>query len=412
MKTLIHNISVILHVEDKGRLVKRGKDMADFPVTRDAWLVLENERIHSWGSGNLPEKESFNKVMDAEGGMVLPAWVDSHTHLVYAGTREDEFAMRLRGMSYEEIANNGGGIINSALKLRDTSEDELYKAAAARLDELIRMGTGAIEIKSGYGLTTESEMKMLRVARRLGEDFPVPVKTSFLGAHAIPPEYKGNKEAYLELVLDEMLPAIMNEGLADYVDMFCEEGYFTVDDLGRLLEKAKQYGVRSKLHLNQFNILDSIPLAVKHDALSVDHLELLGDKDREALSHSNTIATLLPGCSLFLSIPFAPARDLIEAGAAVAIATDYNPGSAPSGNMNLMVSLACIRMKMTPEEAITAATLNAAAALELSDQLGSIEKGKLANLLITKPLQSASFIPYNFGHSQIRSVMIKGKIYE
>ena len=345
-------------------------------------------------------------------GMVLPTWTDSHTHLVYAGTREDEFAMRLKGMSYEEIASRGGGIINSALKLRNTSEDELYYSAAKRLDEVIRMGTGAIEIKSGYGLSTESEMKMLRVARRLAENFPIPVKTTFLGAHAVPPEYKGDREAYLDVIINEMLPEITRQGLADYVDMFCEEGYFTTRDLERLLLKASETGIKSKLHLNQFNILDSIPIATKHDALSVDHLELLSDQDLQALSSSDTIATLLPGCSLFLGIPFAPARKLIDGGAIVSIATDYNPGSAPSGNMNLMVSLASIKMKMTPEEAITAATLNASAALELSKETGSIEKGKRANLIITKPMDSPSFLPYNFGHTHIARVLINGEQYD
>lgn len=385
--------------------------MSEFPVTEDAWLLISDGRIADFGSGK-PAFEEVDHTIDAKGGMVLPTWTDSHTHLVYAGTREDEFAMRLKGVTYEEIAARGGGIINSALKLRKTSEDELYEAAAARLDELIRMGTGAVEIKSGYGLSTESEIKMLRVARRLGQNFPIPVKTTFLGAHAIPPEFKGDRQAYLRLILDEMLPEIQKQGLADYVDMFCEEGYFTTDDLKALLIKAQETGIKSKLHLNQFNILDSIPIATQYDALSVDHLELLSDADLDALKESDTIATLLPGCSLFLDIPFAPARLLIDGGATVAIATDYNPGSAPSGNMNLMVSLACIRMRMTPEEAITAATLNGAAALELSDTLGSIEKGKLANLIITNPLSSPSFLPYNFGHTHIAHVLINGEIYE
>ena len=385
--------------------------MSEFPITENAWLLIEDELIMDFGQGN-PMINGVDHTIDAQGGMVLPTWTDSHTHLIYAGTREDEFAMRLKGMSYEEIAASGGGIINSALKLRETSEEELYASAAARLEELISMGTGGIEIKSGYGLTTESEIKMLKVARKLADNFPIPIKTTFLGAHAVPPEFKEDREGYLDLIIEEMLPEIYNQGLADYVDMFCEEGYFTTKDLSRLLQAADDLGIKSKLHLNQFNILDSISIATNHDALSVDHLELLGEGDLKALRQSDTIATLLPGCSLFLGIPFAPARILIDGGATVAIASDYNPGSAPSGNMNLMVSLASIRMKMTPEEAITAATLNAAAALELSHRLGSVEKGKLANLIITEPLNSPSFLPYNFGHSHIAQVLINGKRYE
>ena len=384
--------------------------MADFPVTENAWLLTEEGRIADFGTEEAPNSE-IDTIIDAKGGMVLPTYADSHTHLVYAGTREDEFALRLAGVSYEEIAKRGGGIINSALKLRDTSEEALFESAAARLHELIGLGTGAIEIKSGYGLSLESEMKMLRVARRLDAHFPIPIKTTFLGAHAIPPEYKDDQAAYMKQVTDVMLPEIVAEGLADYVDIFCEKGYFTVQEMEELLKKAANLNIKSKLHLNQFNILDSIPIAVKYDALSVDHLELVGPKDLEALGTSNTIATLLPGCSLFLDIPFAPARQLIEHNAIVALATDYNPGSAPSGNMNLMVSLASIRMKMTPEEALCAATLNGAAAIELSNELGSVEVGKRANLIITKPLSSHSFLPYNFGHSHIEQVLINGEVY-
>ena len=384
--------------------------MADFPVTENAWLLTEEGRIADFGTEEAPNSE-IDSIIDAKGGMLLPTYADSHTHLVYAGTREDEFALRLAGVSYEEIAKRGGGIINSALKLRDTSEEALFESAAARLHELIGLGTGAIEIKSGYGLSLESEMKMLRVARRLDAHFPIPIKTTFLGAHAIPPEYKDDQAAYMKQVTDVMLPEIVAEGLADYVDIFCEKGYFTVQEMEELLKKAANLNIKSKLHLNQFNILDSITIAVKYDALSVDHLELVGPKDLEALGTSNTIATLLPGCSLFLDIPFAPARQLIEHNAIVALATDYNPGSAPSGNMNLMVSLASIRMKMTPEEALCAATLNGAAAIELSNEVGSVEVGKRANLIITKPLSSHSFLPYNFGHSHIEKVLINGEMY-
>ena len=409
MKILIRNISKILHVEDQQRPWKRGLEMKEMPVTENAWLLIEDGMISDFGNSDEPGADKF---IDAAGGMVLPTWVDSHTHLVYAGTREDEFAMRLQGMSYEEIAAKGGGIINSAIKLRDTSEDQLYQSAAQRLRDLIKMGTGAVEVKSGYGLSTESELKMLRVIRRLNDNFPIPVKATFLGAHALPPEYQGRRKAYLDLVVTEMLPKVVSEGLADYVDMFCEEGYFTVDELERLLVKAKDLGIRPKLHLNQFNILDSISIAIKHDALSVDHLELLSESDLDSLAASDTVATTLPGCSLFLDIPFAPARRMIDNKVIVALATDYNPGSAPSGNMNLMLSLACIRMRLTPEEAITAATLNGAAALELSHELGSIERGKRANLIITRPMDSPSYLPYNFGHNHIKHVLINGEIYD
>ncbi len=438
MKLLITHISKILHIDNQNRKHKRGHELGDFPVTENAWLLIEDGRINSWGSmaGDLPAQ--FDEQLDADGGMVLPTWVDSHTHLVYAGTREDEFAKRLHGMTYEQIAAEGGGILNSARKLKDASEDELYESAAARLDELIKLGTGAIEIKSGYGLTTESEMKMLRVARKLGENFPIPVKTTFLGAHAFPAEFKDNHSGYVKQIINEMLPKIAEEKLADYVDVFCEKGYFTVGEMEEILEATTKFGYKSKLHVNQFNSLGAIEKAIQHDALSVDHLEVieapqmereayleppleppLFDTNRnerfdeaEMLGKSETICTLLPGCSLFLEIPYAPARRLIENDAIVALATDYNPGSSPSGNMNMVVSLASIKMKMTPEEAISAATLNGAAAIELSQELGSIEKGKLANLIITKPLSSPSFLPYNFAHNHIKHVLINGKKYE
>lgn len=438
MTSLIVNISKILHIENQGRKHKRGHHLGEFPTTENAWLLLRDGRIDSWGTmaENIPL--DFDEQIDAAGGMVLPTWVDSHTHLVYAGTREDEFAKRLHGMSYEQIAAEGGGILNSARKLRETSEEDLYEAAAARLDELIKLGTGAIEIKSGYGLTPESEMKMLRVARKLGENFPVPVKTTFLGAHAFPEKYKNDHPGYVKQIITEMLPRIAEEHLADYVDVFCEKGYFTVGEMEEILEAADKYSFKSKLHVNQFNSLGAIAKAIEHDALSVDHLEVmeapqmereayleppleppLWDTNRnerfdeaEMLGKSNTICTLLPGCSLFLEIPYAPARRLIANDAIVALATDYNPGSAPSGNMNLAVSLASIKMKMTAEEAISAATLNGAAAIELSEELGSIEKGKRANLIITNPLSSPSFLPYNFGHNHIKHVLINGKIYE
>jgi len=410
MKTFIINISKLLHIEDQQRPYKRGKDLAHFPVTDNAWLLIENERIAGYGTMGKLDVEA-GETIDAAGGMVLPTWTDSHTHLVYAGTREDEFAARLHGASYEEIAAKGGGILNSAKKLQNTSEDELYEAAAMRLDEVIKMGTGAIEIKSGYGLTPESEIKMLKVARRLQQDFPIPVKTTFLGAHAFPPNFKDNPEAYVEQIINEMLPQIAAENLADYIDVFCEKGYFSVAQMEKILEAGARNKLKPKVHVNQFNILGAIEKAIENDSLSVDHLEVMSEQDIALLGKSETIATLLPGCSLFLEIPYAPARELIKQNAIIALATDYNPGSAPSGNMNLIVSLACIKMKMTPEEAISAATLNGSAALELSQETGSIEIGKRANLILTKPLHSPSFIPYNFGHQHIEKVLINGKVY-
>ncbi|MAN03731.1 MAG: imidazolonepropionase [Owenweeksia sp.] len=409
MSTLITNISALLHIDLQGRKWKRGRELGEFPISRNAWLLLEDDIIKDFGNMEEGLPENFDEKMDAGGGMILPTWVDSHTHLVYAGTREDEFSQRLHGLSYAEIAARGGGILNSVKKLRQASEDELYDVAAARLEEVMQLGTGAIEIKSGYGLNTESEIKMLKVARRLGENYPLPVKTTFLGAHAFPEKFKDDHQGYVRLISEEMLPEIAAQNLADYVDVFCEEGYFSVDEMLQILEVAQKLNIKSKLHLNQFNSLDSIEKATQHDALSVDHLEVMSEKDKQLLGKSDTVATLLPGCSLFLEIPFAPARDLIQQNAIVALATDYNPGSAPSGNMNLMVSLACIKMKMTPEEAISAATLNGAAALELSDRIGSIEKGKKANFILTPPLSSPSFIPYNFGHNHVQKVFINGK---
>ncbi|MDZ7846685.1 MAG: imidazolonepropionase [Owenweeksia sp.] len=411
MKTVIVNISKILHIEDQGRSSKRGRDLSHFPITENAWLSIKDGKIDAWGAMDEMPREQHDEEIDAMGGMVLPTYTDSHTHLVYAGTREDEFGKRLHGATYEEIAAGGGGILNSARKLRKTSEDALYDQAAQRLDEVIKMGTGAIEIKSGYGLTTESEMKMLRVARKLGENFPLPVKTTFLGAHAIPQKFKDDRQGYLQQITEEMLPEISAQNLADYVDVFCEKGYFTVDEMIQILEAAQKYRLRSKLHLNQFNSLDSIEKAVLYDALSVDHLEVMSDKDVALLGGSKTIGTLLPGCSLFLEIPFAPARDLIEKLDRSA-GHRLQPRLCTSGNMNLMISLACIKMKMTPEEALSAATLNGSAALELGHEMGSIEKGKRANLMITKPLSSPTFIPYNFGHQPIKQVLLNGKTYD
>ena len=348
------------------------------------------------------------EVIDADGGMVFPSWVDSHSHLVFAGTREGEFVDRINGMSYEEIANRGGGILNSAKKLSQTNEDKLYEQAAIRLKELIKMGTGAIEIKSGYGLSTESELKMLRVIKRLKNTFPITIKSTFLGAHALPVQFKNNKKDYLKLIEEEMLPKIAKEGLADYIDVFCEKGYFSVEDMERIINTGKHYGLIPKVHVNQFNIIGGVPSAVKLGALSVDHLEVVNQEDIDALKNSTTMPTLLPSCSFFLNIPYAPARKMMSEGLPVCLASDYNPGSTPSGNMNFVLSLACIQMKMNPEEAINAATINGAYAMGISQSEGSIAKGKKGNVFITKQIPSYAFLPYNFGHNTIKKVFING----
>jgi len=405
-QTCIHHLSQILHIEDQGRLKLRGTEMQHFPLSEHAWLLVEGSRIKDFGTGTPPQAD---EQVDAKGGMLLPCWADSHSHLVYAGSREDEFTLKLRGYSYQQIARQGGGIINSALKLRQTEEETLYQQAAARLNELITLGTGVLEIKSGYGLDTESELKMLRVARRLDQDFPVAIRTSFLGAHAIPPEFKNERDAYLQRIKAEMLPAIAAEKLADYLDVFCEEGYFTLQETLDLMEAGAQYGLPAKLHLNQFTSLGGVPAAVARKARSVDHLEVMEPADIEALAHSDTIATALPGCSHYLGIPYTPARELIDREAVVAVATDFNPGSAPSGNMNLMLALACTKMRLTPEEAYTACTLNGAAAVDLSADYGCIERGKVASFLITKPGRRPASLPYHWGHPHLAQVWLQGQ---
>ncbi|MFT5078781.1 MAG: imidazolonepropionase [Saprospiraceae bacterium] len=410
MKLLLLNIKELLQVRENPPSKVAGKDMATLPTLKNAWLLVQEGKIKNYGSMDaLPAIEGF-KTIDCKGKIVLPAWCDSHTHLVYAGNREQEFVDRIKGHSYQEIAANGGGILNSAKKLQETTEEALYNQSAKRLEEVMRLGTGAIEIKSGYGLTTAAEMKMLRVAKKLATNYPIAVKTTFLGAHAVPAEYKDNKEGYMDLVCGEMLEKISEANLADFVDIFCEDGYFTVADTERLLEAAKKHGLLPKIHVNQFNAIGGVAAGVKYNALSVDHLEVLTAADIDALTGSETMPVALPSCSYFLSIPYTPGRDLIEAGLPLALATDYNPGSTPSGNMNFVVATACIKMKLTPEEAINAATINGAYAMGLSETHGTITKGKVANLIITKPIPSYGFLPYAFGSNCIESVIIKGKL--
>ncbi len=382
--------------------------MKTLPTLKDAWIYIEHGIIKDYGTmANMPPHTGF-KTIDCSGKTVLPAWCDSHSHIVYAGNREQEFVDRIRGLSYQEIAERGGGIVNSAKKLQQTSEEDLFEQSALRVEEVMKLGTGALEIKSGYGLTTQAELKMLRVAKRLQKEYPLTIKTTFLGAHAIPPEFKGNKDGYMDLLCNEMLPQVHKEALADYVDIFCEEGYFSVSDMERLLEAASKFNLIPKVHVNQFNSLGGIASAVKHNALSVDHLEVMTDADIDALQNMETIPVALPSCSFFLGIPYAPGRKMIDAGLPLAVATDYNPGSTPSGNMNFVVSAACIKMKLTPEEAINAATQNGAYAMGLGHSHGSITRGKVANLIITKEIPSYGYLPYAFGSNLIDTVIING----
>lgn len=411
MKVIIKNIAELVQVEETIQEKVSGKDMKALGTIKDAFLSMEDGLIADFGTmDNWAGIDDWNntKVVDAQGGMVFPSWVDSHSHLVFGGTREAEFVDRINGLTYEEIANRGGGILNSAQKLVNTTEDELYESASTRLIELIKMGTGALEIKSGYGLSTQSELKMLRVIKRLKETFPITIKATFLGAHALPLAYKNDKEGYLQLIEEEMLPLVAKENLAEYIDIFCEKGYFSVADMERVVNAGKKHGLIPKVHVNQFNIIGGVPSAVKLGALSVDHLEVVNQEDIDALKGSITMPTLLPSCSFFLKIPYGPARNIIDQGLPVCLATDYNPGSTPSGNMNFVVSLACIHMNMNPEEAINAATINGAYAMGISKTEGSIAKGKKGNIFITKKIPSYSFIPYNFGHNCIEKVFING----
>ena len=408
MTTLLINIKELLQVRDTTIKKVAGNDMKTVPTIKNAYLLLNNDIIAGYGEmKNAPS--IADKIIDCTGKMILPSWCDSHTHIVYAGNREQEFVDRINGLTYEEIANNGGGILNSAKKLQAASEEELYQQSAKRLEEIIALGTGAVEIKSGYGLTVEAELKILRVIQRLKENYNLPIKATFLGAHAFPAEYKNNKEGYINLIINEMLPKVASENLAEFVDAFCETGYFSVEDTDKILTAAQQYGLIPKVHVNQFTTIGGVQVSVKHNALSVDHLEVMNKEDIEALKNSDTMPVALPSCSYFLSIPYTPARDIINAGLPLALATDFNPGSTPSGNMNFVVATACIKMKMTPEEAINAATINGAYAMNLSDEVGSITIGKKANFFLTKEIPSYGFIPYSFGSNLIDSVFINGQ---
>lgn len=410
MKTLITNIKELLQIREANINKLSGSEMAILPSIKNAFLLLEDDTIANFGPMADCPKINADKTIDATGKMVLPTWCDSHTHIVYAGNREQEFVDRINGLTYEEIANRGGGILNSAKKLNETSEDEIYSQSKKRLEEVISQGTGAVEIKSGYGLTVEGELKMLRVIKKLAANYPIAIKATFLGAHAFPMAYKENHSVYIDLIINEMLPKIAEEKLADYIDAFLETGYFSVAETERIMEAGKKYGLRSKIHVNQFTAISGIAACVKHNALSVDHLEVVTDEDIEVLKNSETIAVALPSCSYFISIPYTPARKMLSAGLPLALASDFNPGTTPSGNMNFVVATACIKMKMTPEEAINAATLNGAYAMGLSETHGSITIGKKANLIITKPLNSFYELPYSFATNLIDQVIINGKV--
>lgn len=411
MAILLKNIKQLVNTRQENVLLRK-KALADLPILEDAFLLIENERIVTYGTMtelNEKVKQLPDEVVDLSGRFVMPAWCDSHTHLVFARTREDEFIDKLKGATYAEIAAKGGGILNSAKRLNEASEESLFESAWERLSALAKLGTGAIEIKSGYGLTVEGELKMLRVIKKLKEKSPVTIKSTFLGAHAFPAEFREDHAGYIDMLINKILPVIAKEQLADYIDVFCETGFFSPGEMETICKAGAAHGLKPKVHVNQLNSIGGIETAINLNAVSVDHLETMSDDDIKRLSASNTIGTLLPTAAFFLRMPFQPARQLIEAGTAIALATDYNPGSSPSGNMNFVVALSCIQMKMLPEEAINAATINGAYAMELENELGSIMVGKKANLIITKQIPSLAYIPYSFGTNLVERVILNGK---
>jgi len=411
MTTLFINIKELIQVRELSEDKVYGKDMGVLPIIKNAFMLIKGHTIIDFGSMDNLDIRKADKVVDLTGKLVLPTWCDSHTHIVYADSREDEFVDRIKGLSYHEIAEKGGGILNSAKKLQDKTEDQLYNAAVTRIEEIIKSGTGALEIKSGYGLTLDSELKMLQVIKKLKETFPIPIKATFLGAHAIPSKYKENRDEYIELIINNIIPEVASQKLADYIDVFCEKGYFSAEETDRILKAGAIHGLIPKIHVNQFNSVGGVKVGVNNNALSVDHLEVLTDEDLSILSKSDTMPVALPSCSFFLGIPYTNARKIIDSNVPLALATDFNPGSTPSGNMNFVVSLACIKLKMTPEEAINAATINAAYALNLSEKIGSISRGKLANFMITKSIKSYNFLPYYFGSNSIERIYLNGIEY-
>ena len=407
---LIKNIQHLIGLQEGPSLFKKGRAMAEVESVSNAFIFCVGDKISSYGPmSTCPDMA--DGVIDANNGIVLPSWCDSHTHLVFAASREEEFVYRIKGMSYSEIAEKGGGILNSAAKLQKMDEGLLYELSAQRLEKLIRCGTGAIEIKSGYGLTLDAELKILRVIRRLKENYPVNIKSTFLGAHAIPTEFKQDRQGYIELIIEAMLPKIAEEGLADYCDVFCDKGFFTVEETSKILEAGLKFGLKPKIHANQLAVSGGVQVGIAHKAISVDHLEEIGEAEILALRETTTIPTLLPSCSYFLNIPYAPARRLIDEGLGIALATDFNPGTSPSGNMPFLLSLACTQMKLLPEEAFNAVTINGACAMEIQQSHGSIAVGKTANLIVTKPMSSLAYLPYAFGDDHIKDVILNGELF-
>lgn len=418
MNILLINIKKLVQIETgETKVFRAGKEMSDLHTLDNAWLYIREGNIDSFGEmknldkSKLTNISEFTTEIDASGRMVFPSFCDSHTHIVYDGSREIEYIDKIKGLSYEEIAKRGGGILNSAKRLHEASEESLYNQAWERLEEIISMGTGAVEIKSGYGLTTEDELKMLRVIRKLKENSPLTIKSTFLGAHAVPLEYKGRQAEYVDLIINEMIPMVAAEDLADYIDVFCDKGFFTPYETERILMAGMKYGLKAKIHANELDYSGGIQVGVKYGAHSVDHLEYTGDDEIKALLGSETMPTLLPGAAFFLGMIYAPVRKMIDSGLPVAMASDFNPGSSPSGNMQLILSMGCIKYKMLPEEAINSVTLNSAYAMGVSDILGSITVGKKANLFITKPIPSIEFMPYSFGSNKIDRVILNGEIY-
>jgi len=417
MAILIKNIKELLHIDYDNKLIAKGDEMKKMNTIKDAWVFVNSEFIEGFGKmSDLNEKDivdSFSdvEIIDASNKMVMPAFVDSHTHLVYPASREIEYIDKIKGLSYEEIAERGGGILNTARKTQEISEQELFTASLKRLDEIASYGTGAVEIKSGYGLTLESELKMLRVIKRLKEESPLTIKSNFLGAHSIPMEYRGRQSDYVDLVVNEMIPKVAEEKLADFIDVFCDIGFFTVEDTARILEAGASHGLRAKIHANELDFSGGVQVGVKYNALSVDHLEFVGENEIEVLLNSETIPTVLPGAAFFLGMKYAPAREMIDAGLPLAMASDFNPGSSPSGNMQLILSMASILYKLLPEEAINATTLNTAYAMGISDKLGTITKGKIANLIITKEIPTYEYIPYYYGSNKVDTMIINGQVY-
>lgn len=412
MKTLITNIKELVQTEKTPRLKVCGKDMAEMSTIKDAYLLIEDDKISDFGKMSEIKERNTDKIIDATNRLVFPSFCDSHTHLVYAGSREIEYIDKIRGLSYEEIAERGGGILNSAKRLQETSEEDLYQDAMKRLDEIIRLGTGAVEIKSGYGLNTQSELKMLRVIKRLKENSPLTIKSNFLGAHGVPMEYRGRQGEFVDLVVEEMIPLVAKDNLADFIDVFCDKGFFTVEETDKMLKQGIKYGMRPKIHANELDYSGGIQVAVKNNALSCDHLEFVGDEEIECLKNSQTMPTVLPGAAFFLNMRLSPVRKMMDSGLPVAMASDFNPGSSPSGNMQTIITFACVNYRMTPQEAFNATTINSAYAMGLSKTHGSIAKGKIANFYITKEIPSLEYMPYYYGTNKIDKVFLNGKEYK